>query len=139
MRIIKFRGILLNESQAVGKGWIYGTPVFLSKTEVAIHPFWKPKEIYLVKKETLGEFIGLEDKNVKEIYEGDIVKLVKDKDQEKSAEHMQGTGVVGFDLVDLTFGWSKSIEGRPYSLLTWGGTKSVEVIGNIYFNPELLK
>ena len=85
----------------------------------------------------LMQYTGLKDKSGKEIYEGDIVKVVNKK--EKKAEHMQGTGVVGFNTNELTFGWSKTIEGRPYQMLTWGGTESVEIIGNIYENKDLLK
>ncbi len=85
-------------------------------------------------------YIGLKDKSGIEIYEEDIVKLVNKSEQEdKGAEHMQGIGIVGFDLKDLGFGWSRKLEGRPFSPLTWGGTKSVEIIGNIYQNKDLLK
>lgn len=90
------------------------------------------------KLENWCQFIGLKDKQNREIFERDIVKVVNEPDQE-GAEHMQGTGVVSFDTKDLIFGWSPTLDGRPHKLLTWGGTKSIEIIGNIYEDKKLLK
>lgn len=72
----------------------------------------------------LMQYTGLKDKNGKEIYEGDIVKyswLPKDHPQHE-------TGVVVVE----------DIRNIP-SILTKGWTFEIEVIGNIFENPELLK
>ena len=77
----------------------------------------------------LMQYVGLEDKNGKEIYEGDIVKTDL------------GNGVVVFDsgafqiknLDDGEWYWF-----NDFFSLYEGGCYLVEVIGNIYENPELL-
>ena len=67
----------------------------------------------------LMQYTGLKDKNGTEIYEGDIVDVVN------------GITVVTYD--DGCF--RAKLNGSNYRLSGW---KSVEVIGNIYENPELL-
>jgi len=67
------------------------------------------------------QYTGLKDKNGKEIYEGDIIKL--------------SDMVVDEIIFDYTgqFKPKKSTDFEAYGFM-----KSSEVIGNIYENPELL-
>ena len=79
----------------------------------------------------LVQFTGLLDKNGKEIYEGDIVRYNKTNEKTTTtvAEVFWNTlGMGGWWLVDLP--------DRYHS----GGMHidSIEVIGNIHENPELL-
>jgi uncharacterized phage protein (TIGR01671 family) len=80
---------------------------------------------YFVSQCYLMQFIGLKDKNGKEIYEGDIIKA-RFWDREK-----RKTFQVYFE--DGCF-FAKSIEMDAFLY----ELKNMEVLGNIYENPELL-
>lgn len=81
---------------------------------------------------TLMQFTGLHDKNGKEIYEGDICRLVNAEGYEHY-ENMAGIRAVEWNNENMALQFS------GYVPLKWGGRESIEVIGNIYQNPELLK
>lgn len=72
----------------------------------------------IVKPETICQYTGLTDKNEKKIFEGDIVKISNDEIFEVKYE--DGGFTAGLFLGDWDYG-------------------HVEVIGNIYDNPELLE
>ena len=73
----------------------------------------------------LMQYTGLKDKNGKEIYEGDIIKRTLDDE----------CGIVGFERG--TFVISDKVGDLYGFLRSWYTT--VEVIGNIHENPELLE
>ena len=76
----------------------------------------------------LMQFTGLLDKNGKEIYDEDILKCVPTEkypdDGGKFKVHFNNEAAFVLDAL------------LP---ITWGGFASVEIIGNIYENPELLE
>ena len=76
-----------------------------------------------VNSETVGQYIGLKDKNGKKIFEGDIVRAMMD------------FGPAGFYERIVPIGWLDSVgyQWQYFDITT------IEVIGNIYDNPELLK
>jgi len=81
---------------------------------------------------TLIQYTGLKDKNGKEIYEGDIVKSQVIYDEIDSASDYHDANLeVRWSMPEM--GWRVG-----YLPLTWSGFQSLEVIGNIMENPELL-
>ena len=81
----------------------------------------------------LMQYTGLKDKNGKEIYEGDIVRyLHKYKPDPIYAEVRWFNQHANFALYENT---SRNIYDHESD---WMILKDIEVIGNIYQNPELL-
>lgn len=78
----------------------------------------------------LMQYIGVKDKNGVEIYEGDIIR--------GHTGRYQVDCVVRWSLGNCGFIAEPTITDRTYLCLNPGSTKSYEVIGNIYENPELV-
>ena len=77
----------------------------------------------------LMQYTGLEDKNNKEIYEGDIVKL--------RANH--GIGVIKYSDEWGAF-VVEYVKSKPLAVLGMHYYKEdIEILGNIYENPELME
>lgn len=78
------------------------------------------------------QYTNLKDKNDKEIYEGDIVEINKDKTY---IEFQEGAYWFCYNNKDrFTADWIRQQNGKLEI-----ETETFEVIGNIYENPELLK
>ena len=84
-------------------------------------------EVYMIEviPETIGQYTGLKDKNGKKIFEGDIVK----------AFYFE-TEVIGkIEFIYGTFALTNSAISDNQLFIF----EKLEVIGNIWDNPELLK
>lgn len=79
-------------------------------------------ELQLADNYELMQYTGLHDKNGREVYEGDIVK----NEYGKVMEVQYDPRSAAFGVGDYYFG-------------TIGSGKTLEVIGNIFDNPELLE
>ena len=90
---------------------------------------------YKVDQSTVGQYIGLKDKNDKRIFEGDIVE-----------GHCHSAWSHRMQRCDIAYGRDgfearNHIEGLDSDYYTYRVlfSKDVVVIGNIYDNPELLE
>ena len=80
------------------------------------------------KKKPQDNTLGLKDKNGKEIYEGDIVRIIVNNNIEKICKVEFKNGIFG-----VMFSKNKELTAFPHFCNT-----TFEVIGNEYDNPELL-
>ena len=90
-------------------------------------------ERHRVDPSTVGQYTGLTDKNGKKIFEGDIIKIPDDYD-----EFGHNAGEI-YEVYFCCGGFRlkpKYSQARGYWL---EDDRTVEVIGNIHDNPELLK
>lgn len=87
---------------------------------------------------TFGQFTGLNDKNGKRIFEGDIIETTNPYTGEEYVGVVEWgcyyTFGVGFVIV-----WNIDDNDLNPSLFYWVIDVGVEVVGNAYDNPELLE
>lgn len=130
MRTIKFRGKSID-----GKEWLYGDLVS-SADKKRFSILVNDKESYdecEVAPETIGQFTGLHDCDGKEIYEGDVLRF--GNSPSGVCEVKWNESLAAFCI---QFFFENKVGTRPLGGWVICGRK-VEVIGNIFDNPELLK
>ena len=94
---------------------------------------WVFKNVEVIP-ETVGQYIGLTDKNGKKIFEGDIIRT--------NVYYGNEIGVIRRGEYDV---YSRDVFGGYYcvdktsALISWTSSWGHEVIGTIYDNPELLE
>ena len=126
MRERKSRGYYNFEGNALyppDKRWVYGY-YSLQEGEHRINDITNWKMTYTVDGESVGDYTGLKDKDGKEIYEGDIVRV--DDTVMQVVFHEGSFHIAWFDGGISTSLRSMTLTGR------------CEIIGNVMENPELL-
>lgn len=132
-RVIKFRGFRLDKSEMVYGDLIHGVGrkagrvyILPLKENLAYIKDCDPLDGIEVIPGTEAQFTGLTDKNGVEIYEGDVV--------EKCYGSSVKTGVVAWHQERAMFilqdGFNEPLYQLPLNM--------IEVIGNVFENPELL-
>lgn len=104
---------------------------------------WKEREaiiisIIKVDSKTIGQYTGLHDKNGKEIYEGDIIQHWYEYSD------ITDRYLVDYDEDELRYVFQNLSNRNNFIALEDlydedYGNYAIEVIGNIYDNPELLE
>jgi uncharacterized phage protein (TIGR01671 family) len=126
MREIKFRGY-----DKFDKRWVYGyglhQSIFIDGSSNA-YVTADIREVFIVDKESAGQYTGIKDYKGKEIYEGDIVETTR------ALNHIVG-------VVTMIKGCWYIQDGKDsyYRLIPRFGTAENKVIGNIYENKNLLE
>ena len=130
MREILFRGKEVKSSD-----WYYGD-IFHSSMNVdtaRIHDYINRANVEIIP-DTLGQYTGLTDKNGVKIFEGDVVRI--------SEDYYDGLHYSGNEVYYSDGAFCVEYETPEYDVTSIGflvreGVE-VEVIGNIYDNPELI-
>ena len=127
MRDILFRGKRKDNGE-----WTYGyVDATMYKDTWVIHT---DNATHEADSDTIGQYTGLEDKNGVRIYIGDVVRY--------TTNNRDFIGVVGWDRVNpsicIYYKVNSTFEVTEYDFVVCG-LASVEILGNIYDNPELIE
>jgi uncharacterized phage protein (TIGR01671 family) len=147
MKDILFRGQTRRHGEKVymnGKkvpsNWVYGGvcqgkgdfSIIYGSMDIELE---QPTEKRVVYTDTLGQYTGLVDKNGTKIFEGDIViGNIRSQWSKRLIKCEIAYGRSGFEAREHLNGLDSDY--YTHAVLF---SKDVEVIGNIYDNPELLK
>lgn len=126
MRKILFRGKNIYTGE-----WVYGMPCATEKSGIYAVQTLKGG-IFDVIPETVGQYIGLSDKNGKQIFEGDVLQYTS-----------QSTGDTSIEGVAVAEQWNCSCCYGVFGFAIDGGDlrdcNRLEITGNIHDNPKLVE
>ena len=94
---------------------------------------------YEVDPKTVGQSTGLKDKNGVEVFQGDIVKVTDEDEEYSYISVVKNYAEEGYPAFDIEYPSDWEYESNALSTIMSGGYETIEIIGNIYENPELLE
>lgn len=152
MNEIKFRGKRVDNGKWVYGDLIhekYGTCIKYVETE---YPKGNgaPERKLIFKRHkttvipaTIGQYTGLRDKNGKEIYEGDICRVSSDTFYSNSYATLEESWELIMQVVFCNYAFIfRCLQDKHLEILlaeTLWEDFEIEIVGNIYENPELLE
>lgn len=141
MREILFRGKRTDSCE-----WAYGAPtkdnhgemVMVKSTFECDEYNCRGANCLYVDENTVGQYTGLTDKNGTKIFEGDIIKYKNTDGIKFNGVALTVIGKVVYNEKNASFAISgkDEIGAKHYDYFP---IKNIEVIGNIFDNPEILK
>lgn len=139
MREILFRGKAINRDESYHRTeyqngeWVYGLVTKLYDEQFKNLPAEMTNTNGIsdieIDYKTIGQYTGMLDKNGTKIFEGDIIDFFGRSDGD-------GYGVVKYDAYETEFGFEYDNIYRSLGKNFY--PENIEVVGNIYDNPELL-
>lgn len=136
MKEILFRAKAINRDSGYHRtlykngDWVYGLVTKLYNPQFENLPMEMTDvngiSVIEVDYETVGQYIGINDVNNYKIFEGDIVNILTENEEIGVIKYEDGCYIVEADSFCVNF--YDNINGNE-----------VEIIGNIYNNPELVK
>lgn len=136
MRDLLFRGQtrrkgekVFMDGRLIDANWVYGG-IFQGKGDFSIIYTYEPIEKRPVYTDTVGQYTGINDKNGKKVFEGDVLKLKR---------HIYVIEWKNGCLYASQKNFLKGNISARYLLIEGLVKDGAEVIGNVYENPELLE
>lgn len=132
MREILFRGKRKDNSE-----WVYGNYAVTDNNGKQHFIFQNKAFEFDVVPETVGQYTGITDDNGKKIFEGDILGITNDDpDYDYITKVYLDCDTLCVDVQGQDYDYTSI----GFAIEIWNDEcDQVEVIGNIYDNPELLE
>lgn len=140
MREILFRGKAINRNEGCHRTeyqngeWVYGLVTRLYDEQFKNLPAEMTNTNGIsgieIDYKTIGQYTNMLDKNGTKIFEGDIIDFFGRSDGD-------GYGVVKYDAYETEFGFEYDNIYRSLGRNFY--PENIEVVGNVYDNPELFR